>query len=466
MKVGGSILMNQVQILRKKFLLCTYMVFAVVAYSNCGRFATRSLTSVPDDYLAQLPQGSQELPVAPMLESNRNDFSGIKALQILLKSNGRMDLLISKNSKWVRHLADREKLIEHLLQPAIDSLSKNGGGTVYLRSEAGGNFVFATGDSERVHLKTNVSIEGVPDQNNVYPQISIEKSMGNVFFVDAQSSINVRKLRIKANGLGNYVFSMRRPVNVTLEDIDIYFPKATGFGHISGTNVSYIRCRVYGDNPIQGHGFALAGNDGEVQDTFTSLIDSVAKGFAHPQGGQGVQFRPPLPSYGADPNKLNYGIKVVGGEFSENLVGVWLQGADQALLRGTSVERNAMYGIFIHSYLESAPITPNRVQIENSNIRWNGSNSRPQAGIIATRANVTLLQSSFDGNLPVHVLAEGSNVVSQSVNYYTTLSSGQPYNFTISENDVPSDLKFISSSLGVSLYESIENSQRATIVFE
>ncbi|MBY0316670.1 MAG: hypothetical protein K2Q26_14190 [Bdellovibrionales bacterium] len=259
---------------------------------------------------------------------------------------------------------------------------------------------------------------------------------------------------------------MRRPVNVTLEDIDIYSPTATGFGHISGTNVSYIRCRVYGDNPIQGHGFALAGNDGEVQDTYTTLIDSVAKGFAHPQGGQGVQFRPPLPSYGADPTKLNYGIKVVGGEFTENLVGIWLQGADQVLLKGVSTERNSMYGIFIHSYLESAEITPNRIQIENSNIRWNGSNSRSQGGLIATRANVTILQSSFDGNLPTHVIVEGSNLFSQSVNYYSTLSGGQPYNLSISENDVPSFIKFVSSSLGPSLFESIENSQRGTILYE
>ncbi|MBY0316671.1 MAG: hypothetical protein K2Q26_14195, partial [Bdellovibrionales bacterium] len=59
--------------------------------------------------------------------------------------------------------------------------SKNGGGIVYLRSESGNNFVFSAGDSERVYLKTNVSIEGIPDKNNVFPLISIEKPMGNVF---------------------------------------------------------------------------------------------------------------------------------------------------------------------------------------------------------------------------------------------------------------------------------------------
>lgn len=449
----------------RSLIVLTFALITIPSlYVNCaGLSSQRELSDGKDDYVEQLSQiiDVNQLPTSPLV-----DLDKVKTMKISLNTDGSMDLFVQEGSTWTTHLSNKKLLIKDLLQPAIDTLHKNGGGKIFLSSEDRGGFVFSPEDSERVYLKSGVSIEGLKSKDNTFPQISINKKMGNVFFIDNQTSVQVRGLRIEAKRNGNYVFSMRRPINVTLEDIEILYPEATGFGHISGTNTSYIRCRVIGDNPYRGHGFALSGNDGVVQDTNTTLVDSVAKGFAHPEGGQGVQFRPPLPSYGADPLKLNFGIKVIGGEYSNNLVGVWLQGADQALIRGAALERNSMYGVFIHSPLENAEIVPNRVQIENSNIRWNGSNSRPHAGVMATRANVTIIQSSFDGNEPFHLITDGSNIATDTVNFYTTLGRPQPYNASVTENPVASSLTFINSSLGPTLYESIENQDQAVINFK
>jgi parallel beta-helix repeat protein len=326
------------------------------------------------------------------------------------------------------------RFVADVLQPSIDSLASSGGGTVTIANGGRPYPLAAPGDTSQIQLRSLVNIRGETDASGLpSTRLSVESAAGNIFYHGtSQHDFAISNLSIDANDRGYYVFSLKYPVNVTIENVRVYNPNDAAFGHFAGTNTRYVNDFVSSDGSMPGHGFATGGNDGSKADSGTQFIHCEAHGFNNPAGGQGIQMRPPLPSYKANPAMKNESVRIVGGLFTGNRVGIWLQGSDNVLIDGATVTGNSDLGIMIYSMLEGAPVIPDSVTIQNARISHNGSNTRSSlgdAGISIARANVTIQNTALDSNLPFQIWISGSNLALLGSKLFNSSGSSQPYEF-------------------------------------
>jgi hypothetical protein len=296
-----------------------------------------------------------------------------------------------------------------------------------------------------------------PQPENYCKGFASNTEIGNAFCSLDKTHITIKNLDIQANNMANYVFSFGRTSDILVSNVKVADPIATAFGHSSCVKAVYDRCEATTTrSPKLGHGFALGGSPGGHQDVGTTVINCKASGFNNPSGGQGLMIRG-LRFIDPASRRPNLDVKIIGGSFSNNLVGVWVEDATNLLIKDVETFSNQHYGIFVPETV--IPKEEKQILIDGGKCHKNGNNSNtnsfgPTGGVRIAGMESMIQNVEMWDNQPNNVILDGVYLYVLNNNLNSAHQRlPQPYHFYLFPyNGAPLTGWFIHNKVGPTLY--------------
>lgn len=273
-----------------------------------------------------------------------------------------------------------------------------------------------------VALASDIGLYGAVDASGapatiLVVQDGLPPSFGNVLQATDKERITIENLRIEARDRASYLIEFRCSRDILVRNVDVQYPSDAGFGSSGCTNVEFDDCSTVAHGLHPGYGFAITGSPDGIQDVDTTVRDCRASGFNNVLGGQGLEIRGTqlnLPGAQSCPggiatvvcsapgawpvcigginDGLRYcptpadcpgrgpgtrGLRVIGGEYTDNLVGVWVEDALDPVLVDVVAHDNVNFGL----YVAGGPLPdPIQVTVQGGRYQHNGTNSVNNVG--------------------------------------------------------------------------------------